>query len=123
MVDPNLRTPYVATLASISNAPSTNNISLDIGYVVSRHEAGGGRGHQSAAARWGFSPGWGTQRPLERLLPFVLVAPMTPLQLNECASFDPHDKCGLSKSVLEANDRRKPTPRRAGAGVHTKFPI
>jgi len=125
MVDPNLRTPYVADFSFDIQRAITNNISLDIGYV-------GNHGTKLVGAVdinqpqlvGGFSPGWGN--PAAAGTPAALCLgsanDTTPNTMSVLVS-TPYDKCGFQNPVSKtttggANAAAEQTAR----PFNTKFP-
>ena len=125
MVDPNLRTPYVADFSFDIQRAITNNISLDIGYV-------GNHGTKLVGAVdinqpqlvGGFSPGWGN--PAAAGTPAALCLgsanDTTPNSMNVLVS-TPYDKCGFQNPVSkQTTGGANAAAEQAARPFNTKFP-
>src|SRR5882672_7897997 len=125
MVDPNLRTPYVADFSFDIQRAITNNISLDIGYV-------GNHGTKLVGAVdinqpqlvGGFSPGWGN--PAAAGTPAALCLgsanDTTPNTMNVLVS-TPYDKCGFQNPVSkQTTGGANAAAEQAARPFNTKFP-
>jgi hypothetical protein len=125
MVDPNLRTPYVADFSFDIQRAITNNISLDIGYV-------GNHGTKLVGAVdinqpqlvGGFSPGWGNPAaagtPAARCLGS---ANDTTLNSSNVPVSTPYDMCGFQNPVSKTTTGGvNAAAEQAARPFNTKFP-